>query len=226
MPVLQSRRQVTPPTWFDSAPAHQLYQLEQQMLLPQLAALPAQPWLWIAPSARWLEGAALTGRGVRLYREGSGYDGDARCALPLPLPNESVDAIVLQHVTAADAALLLAECERVLMPGGRLFLTSLNPFSPFRTQWRRHGLVVRTPQRLRQLLDQAGLDCGQTRFLGPAWPSSTAFSRLQPLRAACLFSVEKRTFALPGPTPLRVRWQAPMATPGMTRSILEPHEDH
>jgi hypothetical protein len=49
---------------------------------------------------------------------------------------------------------------------------------------------------------------------------------MAPLRAACLFSAEKRTFALPGPTPLKVRWQGPIATPGMTRSILETHENH
>ena len=48
---------------------------------------------------------------LRLYRDGTGYAGEARCALPLPLPNESVHAIVLQHVTAADAGLLLAETE-------------------------------------------------------------------------------------------------------------------
>ncbi|PKH70904.1 hypothetical protein CXF96_14905 [Stenotrophomonas sp. Betaine-02u-21] len=226
MPALQSLRQATPETWFDSEPAQLLYQLEQQLLLPQLASLPAQPWLWISPSPRWLQGAALSGRGLRLYRDGTGYAGEARCALPLPLPNESVQAIVLQHVTAADAALLLAECDRVLMPGGKLFLSILNPFSPYRTLWRRHGMVVRTPQRLRQLLERVGLECGPTRYIGPLWPSGGGGGTMTPLRAACLFSAEKRTFALPGPTPLKVRWQGPMATPGMTRSILETHENH
>lgn len=227
MPVLPSLRQATPASWFDSEPAQLLYELEQQLLLPQLASLPSQPWLWVAPSPRWLEGAALIGRGLRLHPEGGGYAGEARCALPLPLPNESVYTIVLQHVTASNAAQLLAECERVLMPGGRLFLSSLNPFSPYRTQWRRHGMVVRTPQRLRQLIDRVGLACGDTRYIGPMWPAGSARSgSLAPLRAACLFSAEKRTFALPGPTPLKVRWAGPMATPGMTRSILEPNEDH
>ncbi len=229
MPALQSFRQATPASWFDSEPAQELFLLEQQMLLPQLAALPAPCWLWMAPSARWLEGAALGGRGLRLYRDdhGPGYAGDARCTLPLPLANESVDLIVLQHVTARDAAMLLAECERVLSPGGRLFLSSLNPFSPYRTQWRRHGMVVRTPQRLRHLLDDVGLECGGTRYVGPMWPAaSNRASRLAPFRAGCLFSAEKRTFALPGPTPLPVRWRGAVASPGMTRSILEPNEDH
>lgn len=227
MPLLHSPRQATPTSWFDSEPAQALYQLEQQILLPQLAGLPSQPWLWVAPSRRWMDGAALPGRGLRLYRDEQGYAGEARCALPLPLPNESVHAVILQHVTAADAAALLAECERVLMPGGRLFLSSLNPFSPYRTQWRRHGMAVRTPQRLRQLLDRVGLECDDTRYVGPLWPAGTRpNSRLAPLRAVCVFSAEKRTFALPGPKAVPVRWRGPMATPGMTRSILETNENH
>lgn len=227
MPALQSFRQATPASWFDSEPAQELYLLEQQLLLPQLASLPGQPWLWVAPSVRWMEGAALSGRGLRLYREGDGYAGQARCALPLPLPSESVGAVILQHVTAGDAAGLLSECERVLIPGGRLFLSSLNPFSPYRTQWRRHGMVVRTPQRVHHLLQHAGLDCDGIRYIGPLWAASVRrSSRLAPLRAACLFVAEKRTFALPGPEPLPARWRGAMATPGMTRSILETNEDH
>lgn len=227
MPALPSLRQATPTSWFDSEPAQELFLLEQQLLLPQLPALPGPPWLWITPSARWLDGALLGGRGLRLFRDGQGYAGEARCALPLPLPNESVRVVILQHVTAADAAALLAECERVLMPGGRLLLSSLNPFSPYRAQWRRHGMVVRTPQRLRQLLERVGLECDDTRYVGPMWPAASRRRfTLAALRAACLFSAEKRTFALPGPTPVRVRWRGPMPTPGMTRSILETNEDH
>ncbi|AWH16687.1 hypothetical protein C1922_04830 [Stenotrophomonas sp. ZAC14D2_NAIMI4_7] len=214
MPLLQSHRQASLVPWFDSEPAQPLRVLERQLLLPQLAALPVQPWLWIAPSPAWLQDAQSAGRGLRLYRTGQGYAGDTRCALPLPLANESVNAIVLQHVTAADADALLDECERVLMPGGHLWLTSLNPFSPYRARWRQHGLVVRTPQRLRQLLDRHGLDCGQTRYLGPLWqaPGNRARPGWAPLRAACLFHAQKRTLALPGPTPLPVRWHGTVAT--------------
>ncbi len=225
MPVLRSSRQATPASWFDSEPAQALFTLEQQMLLPQLAALPIQPWLWLAPSAQWLRGAQPGGRGLRLFRSEAGYAGDARCGLPLPLPSEGVNAVVLQHVTAGDAALLLAEVERVLMPGGRLFMTSLNPFSPFRSHWRRHGMMVRTPQRLRQVMAQVGLECAPTRYLGPVWQAPAGQAGLGPLRAACLFVAEKRTLALPGPTPLRaMRWRAPVASTGMPRTLLETDE--
>ena len=139
MPALQSTRQASQAPWFDSEPAVALRVLERQLLLPQLSVLPTQPWLWIAPSAAWLEDAQLGGRGLRLFRQGQGYAGDTRCALPLPLASESVNAVVLQHVTAGDAERLLDECERVLMPGGHLWLSSLNPFSPYRTHWRQQG---------------------------------------------------------------------------------------
>jgi len=227
MPALPSLRQASPTSWFESEPARGLFALEQRLLLPRLAELPAKGWLWLAPSAGWLEAAALAGPGLRLHRQAHGYAGDARCALPLPLASESVNVVVLQHVTAADAAQLLAECERVLMPGGRLLLTSLNPFSPFRAHWRRHGMVVRTPQRLRQLLAGAGLECDATRYVGPLWQTeSSGSARLAPLRAACLFTAEKRSPSLLGPRPLPIRWQRPVASPGMTRTILEPNEDH
>jgi len=191
-----------------------LCQLELQRLTPLLNERPITPWLWLAPTAAWTALADLPGRGLRLHRDGAGYAGDTRCALPLPLPNESVNAIVLQHVTARDAEQLIAECERVLMPGGRLWLSTLNPFSPYRSQWRQHRLVVRTPQRLRHTLEGAGLACEQMDYLGPMWHNHAPGRRsLALLRAACLFTAEKRILALPGPTPLPVRqWHGTVAT--------------
>ncbi len=214
MPALSSSRQASVASWFDTEPALALCALERQRLLPVLATRPVTPWLWMAPTAAWTHDALLPGRGLTLHRHGPEYGGDARCRLPLPLPSESVNAIVLQHVTARDAEALIAECERVLMPGGRLWLSTLNPFSPYRAQWRRHGLVVRTPQRLRHTLEQAGLNCLELTWLGPMWRDrSPDRSSLAPLRAACLFTAEKRTLALPGPTPLPVRrWHGTVAT--------------
>src|SRR3989304_5536359 len=80
MPALQSTRQASQAPWFDSEPAVALRVLERQLLLPQLSVLPTQPWLWIAPSAAWLEGAQLGGRGPRVFRAGPGPAGGARAA--------------------------------------------------------------------------------------------------------------------------------------------------
>lgn len=214
MPATPSPRQASVASWFDTEPAKVLCQLEFERLAPLLAARPVTPWLWLAPTPAWASLAGLPGQGLRLYRQDGGYGGDTRCGLPLPLPDESVNAIVLQHVTARDAEQLIAECERVLMPGGRLWLSTLNPFSPYRSQWRQHGLVVRSPQRLRHTLEQAGLACEDLDYLGPMWHTRATDRRsFAPLRAACLFTAEKRTLALPGPTPLPVRrWHGTVAT--------------
>jgi len=214
MPAVPSPRQASVASWFDTEPAQLLRELEQQALEPMLSSHPVRPWLWIAPTPAWLDAVTLPGQGLRLYRTGRGYTGDVSCALPLPFPSESLNTIVLQHVTARDAEQLIAECERVLMPGGRLWLSTLNPFSPFRRQWRHHGLVVRTPQRLRHSLEQAGLSCDTLSWLGPMWRDRAPGRRsVAALRAACLFTAEKRTLALPGPTPLPVRrWHGTVAT--------------
>ncbi|WP_256775647.1 MULTISPECIES: methyltransferase domain-containing protein [unclassified Stenotrophomonas] len=214
MPAPPSPRQASVASWFDTEPAQVLCQLELQHLMPLLAEHPVTPWLWVAPTAAWAALPSLPGRGLRLYRDGAGFAGDAHCGLPLPLPSESVNAIVLQHVTARDAEQLIDECARVLMPGGRLWLSTLNPFSPYRRQWRHHGLVVRSPQRLRHTLERCGLACQDVTYLGPMWHDRAPGHRsLALLRAACLFSAEKRTLALPGPTPLPVRqWHGTVAT--------------
>ena len=214
MPAVPSRRQASVASWFDTEPARLLRELEREALEPLLASHPVNPWLWIAPTASWLDAVTLPGQGLRLYRTPRGYTGDVTCALPLPFPSESLNAIVLQHVTARDAELLIAECERVLMPGGRLWLSTLNPFSPFRRQWRQHGLLVRTPQRLRHTLERSGLACDDLAWLGPMWGDrAPGRASVAALRAACLFSAEKRTLALPGPKPLPVRrWHGTVAT--------------
>lgn len=49
----------------------------------------------------------------------------------LPLPNASIDVVVLQHcLSLGDRAIdVLREAERVLVPGGRLFVINENPYS-------------------------------------------------------------------------------------------------
>jgi SAM-dependent methyltransferase len=129
----------------------------------------------------------------------------------LPLANESVNAIVLQHVTAGDADQLLDECERVLMPGGHLWLSSLNPFSPYRTlapAWAGGAHAAADPPAARP--PRAGV----RRYALPRpalarcrQPSPGGWA---PLRAACLFHAEKRTLALPGRNRCRCVGSAPL----------------
>jgi SAM-dependent methyltransferase len=218
MPAAPFPRQAAVSSWFDTTVAQQLLQAEQPLIMEALLARPAQPWLWLAPVPFAPLARELPGRGVRLHRTARGYAGDLVCTLPLPLPSESVNAIVLQHVLGADAAALLEECERVLLPGGRIWLFALNAVSPYRLRWRRQGLVARPPGSWRGLLERVGLPCTDPlRYLGPVWPTRGGVGSATsgaPLRAVCLLQAEKRTAAGIGPIPLRapVRWRGSTAS--------------
>ncbi|MBN6149248.1 hypothetical protein JR065_02750 [Xanthomonas sp. AmX2] len=218
MPAAPFPRQAGVSSWFDTAVAQMLLQAEQPLILEALLGRPAQPWLWLSPVPSAPPPRELPGRGVRLHRTPGGFAGDLNCALPLPLSSESVNAIVLQHVAAADAAALLEECERVLMPGGQLWLFALNAMSPYRLRWRRQGLVAHHPGHWRDLLARAGLPCiDDIRYLGPVWPTRGGVGSATsgaPLRAVCVLHAEKRTAAGIGPIPVRapVRWRGSAAS--------------
>ena len=194
-----------------------MLQLEQQVALAALRSRLSQPWLWLSTVPAGLpEVGLLQGRGLRLARSGTGYVGDLRCALPLPIPSESLQAIVVQHPATLEVEPFLRECARVLAPGGRLWLFVLNPLSPYRLRWRRHIAGARRPDEWRRSLQRAGLHCPTSaRYLGPAW-RSVAVEDVQPgrgpWRAVCLLEADKRAAAPSGLIPVKVRWQHPVAT--------------
>jgi len=216
MPLLLHRRQ--PDTglgWFATPAGQGLLGLEAVAMARVLAIGPALPWAWLGVAA----GAAPeTGnrRGLLLQRDGGGFTGTLRCALPLPIASESLGAILLQHLlddgVAADA--LLGECERVLAPGGTLWLATLNPWSPYRARWLGTGLHARTPGHWQAALRRAGfaLDSVSLQWLGPRWkpPSGEAgIGAADRLRAGVALTISKRVYAAIPPRPLRnLRWQA------------------
>jgi SAM-dependent methyltransferase len=213
MPAAPIPRQAGVSSWFATGSGGPLLQIERRVARAALERRPAQPWLWLSSAA---VGEAGPGRGLRLRRSGDGYDGDVRCGLPLPLPSESIQAIVVQHAVGSDAAAFLEECARVLAPGGRLWLFTLNPYSPYRLRWRRRGPRAWRPERWRGLLQQAGLYCPPEAqsYLGPAWrvAEEGATPAPAPWRAVCMFEAEKRASVPLGPAPAQVRWRRPVAT--------------
>ncbi|MBV6844423.1 class I SAM-dependent methyltransferase [Xanthomonas campestris pv. paulliniae] len=217
MPAPPFSRQAGVSSWFETGAGRGLLQLERRLALEALQTRPSQPWLWLTPTADMPARELLQGRGLRLHRSAGRFAGDARCALPFPLPTESLQAIVAQHAVVGGAADFLAECERLLMPGGRLWLFTLNPMSPYRFRWARRGPVALRPDRWRLLAQRAGLHSVQAeRYLGPIWrPSgeSTDPGRA-PWRAVYLLEVEKRAAAAIGPTPIALpaRWPQPVST--------------
>lgn len=197
----------SPRGWFATTPGRALLDSELASVHAALRERPGQCWLWLAPDAD-APADAMPGHGLRLQaRADDGWQGAVRCALPLPLANESVATVVVQHVAAGgrDGAALLRECARILVPGGRLWLFALNPLSPYRWRWSGNGLGGSEPMPWRRRLRAAGLQPEPiSRGLGPRWRIRTA-ADLQPgpgLRAAWLLCAEKRAIPL---TPLRTR---------------------
>lgn len=213
MPVLSTRGQPElRPGWFASGPALALLASEHDSVRSALAERPGQPWLWLSAAAGDA-GEVEAGPGLRLQPSAGGWSGSVRCALPLPLANESVAAVVVQHLPLAgklDA--LLAECARVLVPGGHLSLFCLNPLSPWRWRWAGGGPGASEPLPWRRRLRAAGLVPEPvSQGLGPRWGLETdpALQHGPGLRAAWLLRAQKRVLPL---TPLRNR--APMRIGG------------
>ena len=206
MPVPSTRGQPELlPDWFATAPALALLASEQDSVRAALGDRPGQPWLWLSPAIGNDDG--VPGQGLRLRAVAGGWAGSVRCALPLPLANESVAAVVVQHVAAAGkhADALLAECARVLVPGGRLSLFCLNPLSAWRWRWAGADQGASEPMPWRRRLRAAGLVPDPvSQGLGPRWGAvvDASLQHGPGLRAAWLLRAEKRVLPL---TPLRSR---------------------
>lgn len=170
-----------------------------------LAQRYGQACLWLGPQQVVGEEADGSAPLLHLHCGDGGFVGDLACRLPLPLASESCGTIIVQHMEHASLAprALLEECERVLIPGGRLWLLALNPLSPYRLRWRGQGLQAHEPVTWRRWLREAGVTPDSlTRGLGPSW-AMQADTRLQDgvgLRAVFLLRAEKRRIPL---TPLR-----------------------
>jgi len=206
MPAAASNRQPEPLAWFGTADGQRLLAAEQARIAQILAAKAASPTLWLHPGAG--AGVSVVAAGIALRACAGGFDGPLRCGPSLPLASDSFSTVVLQHVPENGARALLAECARVLEPGGRLWMFTLNPVSPYRLRWRRTGLSIRGSGRWRRLLQDAGLDgsAHAPQWLGPSWRSASGRGP-DLMRAVCLLQADKR-----GPdlilTPARPpRWQ-------------------
>ncbi|QCW25719.1 hypothetical protein FE772_08595 [Lysobacter enzymogenes] len=151
--------------WFGEVSGHGLLEVESGAMARVLGASPPLPWAWFGVAA-----APPHGRGVALRRSAEGFDGALRCRLPLPLASEAFGAVLLQHVfdDGADPLPLLGECAYP-RPGGRLWLATLNPWSPYRLRWARSGLRARR-RALAGGAAQFGLRrrSGQPAMAGPA----------------------------------------------------------
>lgn len=179
---------------------------EAELLRAAARERPGQPSLWLQPGVIDLgDSDCLEVPGLRLHAVGDGFSGDIRCGPLLPLVSESCGVVVVQHLAdiSAEPAALLAECARVLVPGGRLWLLALNPLAPYRLRWRGEGPRAAEPVTWRRRLRAAGLAPDPvSQGIGPTW-SMRINEHLQDgasLRAAFLLRAEKRRIPM---TPMR-----------------------
>lgn len=102
----------------------------------------------------------------------------------IPLPNSSLDAVVLHHVleAATDPRTAIRELSRVLAPGGRLLICAFNPFSLWgiRGAWARFrddgfsDLKFVSPLRLMDWLAVLGFELQhEVKYLAYGLPFST-----------------------------------------------------
>ncbi|SFK76722.1 Methyltransferase domain-containing protein [Lysobacter sp. cf310] len=222
MPALSTGRQPNAAlAWFGGVAGQGLLDVESAAMARVLAGCQAMPWAWIGVDATSPPGGTST-RGVRLRRQGLGFDGAFRSVLPLPLASEALGAVLLQHVLddGIDPMPLLDECARVLAPGGTLWLAALNPWSPYRARWARSGLHAYNTGAWQSMLRGAGFaaDSVSLQWLGPLWRpahGAVGIGAADRLRAGIGLTVSKRVHALIPPARLRnLRWQAGGALAG------------
>ena len=193
--------------WFANPAGQMVIASEADVLRTVARERPGQPGLWLQPNV--IDMGDIDCRetqGVRMHAAGGGFAGDIRCGSTLPFANECCGVVVVQHLAdiSAEPARLLAECARVLMPGGRLWLLALNPLAPDRLRWRGQGPRAAEPVTWRRRLRAAGLVPDPvSQGVGPTWAIAIN-PNLQDgagLRAAFLLRAEKRRIPL---TPMRL----------------------
>lgn len=190
--------------WFGTAAGAAVLDSEAAAIRQAAAQRPGQPWLWLSAGT---VPAEAEGHGLGLRANRGRLDGPLRCALPLPLASEAVGTIIVQHLgdILADTDDLFSECQRILVPGGCLWLFALNPLAPYRWRWTRQGPMAREPVTWRRRLRDAGLRPeAVSHGVGPRWRIEPAVDLQHGagLRAAFLLRAEKRLTPL---TPVRSR---------------------
>ncbi len=210
MPALTVARQPDAALrWFASAAGQTLLHSELPALHAALAARPGLPWLVFSTAPR--PAAIDLPHGLWLRPGDAGWRGDVACGPELPLARESVGAVVLQHVDDKAVDAWLAECARVLVPGGRLTVFALNPLSPYRGRWLGEGVSGREPVTWRRRLRRPGLVPEPVaQGIGPRWSLriDTGLQLGAGARAGYLLAAEKRHLPL---TPRRAFALGPAA---------------
>ncbi|HRQ64392.1 MAG TPA: methyltransferase domain-containing protein [Xanthomonadaceae bacterium] len=198
-------RQADPMCAFSEPRGQVLLALAQARVQPLVDGVYGPHALLLAPDASHFPELAPPMVGLRLrIGRGARLDGDLiASAEDLPLPSDSMALVVVQYALRADQAeAVLAECARVLAPGGVALVMGINPLSLWRLWSRRHAAGA-TPgaSACRRILAREDVETLQVRHFGPFLPigradaagEATRESRwLGPLRASFLLIARKQ----------------------------------
>lgn len=195
MPAASRPRQASVAEWFATEQGRRLDDLQSRAVAERLPQRPSQPLLWLAPHPQWPACRPPGPRVVCLQDAGGQWCGDLHAGLPLPLSSASFGTVVVQMPDRSRGQALLAEVERVLLPGGLVWLLVGSPAHPARLLHPQHRLWDAPPGGWRTALRGAGLQLRQVQRLGPAGLALES--------ATVLLEAEKRTLAAIGPRPAR-----------------------
>lgn len=194
MPADPRPRQVSVADWFDTEAGLALARAQSSLLLQCLAQRPHQPLLWCGPGRGWPAQRPASARLLALHGDGLRWAGDLQARRPLPLANASIGTVVLQHPPATMAAGLLADCQRLLLPGGVLLLVVGRRVCTSRVLHPGLPLWAAPPGGWRRQLADQGLLLRAVHRFG---------NDLQLSSACVVLEAEKRTLAPIGPRPTR-----------------------
>ena len=167
--------------WFGSESAARLMAVEQAELIPALTSVHGRHALYLRPAAA--SNATLSGHllgdvmMLHAQGDGSGWDGDLRCADgEFPVADGSLALVYLLHSLdhCTKPQQLLGEVVRLLQPDGCLISVGLNPWSPWSWRWRWRGPAARTAAATARLIEQSGLTPLRLYRLGPLSPFEEA----------------------------------------------------
>lgn len=124
-------------SWWDSPAGQRLLAEQQPLLAAEARRFHGDSLLWIGCHSLAAENVRRCMVRNRFYAAIPGSCPDAKLtnfaalAQHLPLPNGSMNAVVLHHTVecADDPRQVMREASRVLAPGGRLVLCGFNPWS-------------------------------------------------------------------------------------------------
>jgi SAM-dependent methyltransferase len=205
MPSMLPPRQADPMRAFSEPRGQALLALARARVQPMVDGVYGPHGLLLAPDAAHFPELMPPMAGLRLrVGRGTHLDGDLLAsAEDLPLPSDSMALVVVQYALHAGLAeALLAECARVLAPGGVALVMGINRLSLWRLWARRHA-AGGTPgaAACRRMLAQEDVETLQVRHFGTLLPigridadgQAARESRwLGPLRASFLLIARKR----------------------------------